>query len=88
MVLSGKKARSAALLAAFLIFSWALIRHIPFVAADSLFSGAWTRAGKALTFVGGALAIAATFPRIEADRARPLLKLANLGHELIVVGRV
>ncbi len=87
MIFSGKKARLAALLAAVLIFSWALLRHIPFVAADSLFSGAWTRAGKALTFVGGTLAIAATFPRMEADRLVPLLKLANLGHELIVVGR-
>lgn len=87
-ILAGKKARSAAILAAVLIALWALLRHIPVVAADSFLSGAWTRAGKALTFVGGALAIAATLPKIEAGRNSPLLKLMNLGIEFIVLGRI
>jgi uncharacterized membrane protein len=87
-ILSGKQARSAAILAAVLIFLWALIRHIPMVAGDSLLSGAWTRAGKALTFVGGLLAMAATFPTIAAGRDTPPLKVMNLRGEFIVLGRI
>lgn len=82
-ILLGKRARAAALLTAVLIASWALLRHIPILAAESFLSGAWTRAGKALTFTGGAMAIAATFPRMRA----PLLNFMNLRSELIVVGR-
>ena len=69
-ILFGTKARSAAVLAAALIAAWALLRHIPVVAADSLFSGAWTSAGKALTFTGGALAVAGTFRRSAARGPR------------------
>jgi uncharacterized membrane protein len=87
-ILLGKKARSAAILAAVLIFVWALLRHIPVVAADAFLSGAWTRAGKALTFTGGALAIAATFPKIQVSRETALAKLMNLGGEFIVLGRM
>ena len=88
MVFARKKARLAAWAAATLIFFWALLRHIPVLAGDSLFSGEWTRAGKALTFVGGALAIAATFPGISADRPHALLRLVNRESELIVAGRI
>jgi uncharacterized membrane protein len=87
-LLVGKHARSAAILAAVLIGSWALLRNIPVVAAASLLSGEWTRAGKALTLTGGALAIAATFPTIEAARCAPLVRLINLGSEFIVLGRL
>lgn len=87
-ILSGKKARSAALLAGVLIFSWALLRHIPVVAADSLFSGAWTSAGTALTLVGGALTVAATFPAVELGRNALLGELVNLESEFIVAGRI
>ena len=43
---------------------------------------------KALTFTGGALAIAATFPDIEFLRNTRLVKILNLGPEFIVVGRL
>jgi uncharacterized membrane protein len=63
LVLLGKKARSAAIAAAALIASWALLRHIPVLFASAFLSGAWTQAGKALVFTGGALAVAAAFSR-------------------------
>lgn len=87
-ILSGKKARSAAILAGALIFVWALLRHIPVIAADSFLSGAWTSAGKALTFFGGVLAIAATFPKEEAKINSSFLKFMNLGSEFILLGRI
>jgi hypothetical protein len=43
---------------------------------------------KALTFTGGALAIAATFPDIEFLRNTRLVKILNLGPEFIVVRRL
>jgi len=51
------KARLAGIVAAALIFVWALVRHVPEVAADGGFGGAWTSAGKALALFGGAVAI-------------------------------
>lgn len=87
-ILTGKKARSAAMLAGALIFLWALLRHIPVVAADSFLSGAWTGAGKALTFVGGALAIAATFPKTRTGRNTPLLKFIDQEGPFILAGRI
>lgn len=43
-----------------MIFLWALLRHIPAVVADSDIGAAWTMAGKALAFFGGAFAVAAS----------------------------
>lgn len=45
------------LLSAFVVFCWALIRHIPLVLSDSPLGGNWTSAGKAPVFIGGFLAI-------------------------------
>ncbi len=87
-VLFGKRSRGAAILAAVLIASWALLRHIPVVAAAAFLSGAWTAAGKALTLVGGALAIAATFPKTKAPRNATLARLVNLDDEWIALGRL
>lgn len=87
-ILFRKSARPAAVVAALLIGSWALLRHLPVIAADSFLSGAWTGAGKALTFAGGALAIAATFPAVDAGRRALLAKLVNLEREFIAIGRV
>lgn len=87
-MLFGRHGRAAAMVAAALIVLWALLRHLPVVAADAFLSGAWTRAGKALTFAGGALAIAATFPRMDAIRNTSPLKLMNLGSEFITLGRM
>lgn len=88
-ILIGKKSRTAAIVAAVLIFAWALLRHVPVLAASEPLSGAWTAAGKALTFVGGALAVAATSPEV-TGRGWPaaLRKAVDLRGELIVVGRI
>jgi uncharacterized membrane protein len=87
-VLTGKHARPAAIAVAVLIGCWALLRHVPVLAADSFLSGAWTRAGKALTLAGGALAVAATFPKVEAARNTVLVRLLNPRRAFIVVGRL
>jgi uncharacterized membrane protein len=86
--LAGRHVRSAALIAAALIGVWALARHIPVLATDALLSGAWTRAGKALTFTGGALALAATSPHISIARHSKLMALANLERGFIVAARM
>lgn len=54
---TGKRGRAAAVLAATLILVWAVPRHVPVVAAAPFLGGAWTRAGKALMLLGGALAV-------------------------------
>jgi uncharacterized membrane protein len=87
-LMSGRKARLAAILGATLILLWALLRHIPVVAADSLLAPTWTRAGKALTFFGGALAIAGTLPEMASRWNESVSRLLNLRGELITLGRV
>ena len=86
--LAGRNVRPAALAAAALIGVWALARHIPVLATAAFLSGAWTRTGKALTFTGGALALAATSPHISIARHSTLLALANLERGFIVAGRI
>lgn len=85
-LISGKKARSAVTAAAGVILLWALLRHIPIITADSFLAPSWTRAGKALTLVGGALAIAGTLPREEGARG-PVMRFMNLERQLVTVGR-
>jgi len=58
--------RQAMLGLGLMVFVWALLRHLPIVAGDALLAGSWTRAGKALAFVGGSLAVAGTLPPIPA----------------------
>lgn len=84
---SGRSVRLAAMVTAALIFLWAFIRLIPVVAADSILGGTWTMAGKALTFTGGALAIAGTRP-IGVHRGTPLSRFMNLRREFIVYGAI
>jgi uncharacterized membrane protein len=62
---------------ALMVFVWALLRHLPIVAADALLAGSWTRAGKALTFIGGALAVAGTLPSIPGGTGSALRRYAN-----------
>jgi uncharacterized membrane protein len=69
--------RQAMLCLGLLVFVWALLRHLPIVAADALLGGSWTRAGKALTFVGGSFAVAATFAPIAGDKEGSLRRYAN-----------
>lgn len=84
----GKGARLAAVFGGVLIFLWALIRHIPIVVTDSPLAPSWTQAGKALTFFGGALAIAGTLPSVKSRWLTPISKLVNLRGELVTLGRV
>ena len=57
-IIAGKKIRWAGLIVAAMVFLWALLRHIPEVAANPSSGAALTAAGKALTLFGGALAVA------------------------------
>ncbi|MCW5910530.1 MAG: hypothetical protein KIT62_05620 [Cyclobacteriaceae bacterium] len=88
MILIQRNARLASVIFAALVFMWALLRHIPVVAADTFLSGAWTSAGKALVFIGGALAVAATFPKESSLKNAQILKFINLEREFIVTGRI
>lgn len=83
-----RHARFAALLAGLVIFLWALLRHLPVVAADSPFAVTWTSASKALALFGGALVVAATSPDEDAPRGTTLLKLVNLRGGFITLGRI
>lgn len=87
-ILFGRLVRPAAVAAAALIFGWALLRHLPVLAAEVFLSGAWTRAGKALTLLGGALAVAATCPMLENGRRSPLSRLVNPGAAGLIAGRI
>lgn len=60
-VLAGRRAWEGMVFTAGLIAVWALARHLPEVYGSELFSAAWTQAGKAFVFCGGALAVATTF---------------------------
>jgi uncharacterized membrane protein len=87
-ILIGKKARIAAILVGILIFIWAFLRHIPVVAGDSFLAGTWTSAGKALTFFGGAFAVAGTLPKEESSLNPSIMKFMNLSREFIILGRI
>jgi len=87
-ILVGKKGRPLVMLAGILILLWALLRHIPIVATDTLFAGSWTRAGKALMLFGGAFAVAATLPAENGRGKSTLLTLINRSDEYIVLGRI
>ena len=86
-ILIGKKGRPLVMLAGILILLWALLRHLPIVAADTLLAGSWTRAGKALMLFGGTFAVAATLPA-ESGRPKTLLPLINRSDEYILLGRI
>jgi uncharacterized membrane protein YphA (DoxX/SURF4 family) len=87
-ILSGKMARAAAIALSVLVFGWALLRHIPVVAASEVLSADWTRAVKALAFVGGALAVAATFPPLGSPRSTAVAKVLNQDAAFMVTARI
>jgi uncharacterized membrane protein len=86
-VLGRRRGRSAALALGVLVFTWALLRHLPVVVADSLLGGSWTAAGKALTIFGGALVIAATLPPIQRPETGGQWRFANATGPFVRVGR-
>lgn len=62
-ILTARRGRTAAIVLGALIFFWAVLRHIPVVIASDVLSPDYTSAVKALAFFGGALTVAATFPK-------------------------
>jgi uncharacterized membrane protein len=90
----GRWGRQAMLGLALLVLVWALLRHLPIVARDALLAGSWTRAGKALAFVGGLVAVAGTLPPIAGAGWRymnatgPFVRVGGicLGCFLIIAG--
>lgn len=88
MILFGKRGRHAAIVLGALIFFWAVLRHIPVVIASDVFSPDWTRAVKALAFFGGALAVAATFPKENSASRSALSKLLVRDAAFILTGTI
>lgn len=86
-ILVRRRGRLLVMLAGILILLWALLRHLPIVAADTLFAGSWTRAGKALMLFGGAFAVAGTLPA-ENGRQTTQLRFINRSDEYILLGRI
>jgi uncharacterized membrane protein len=79
--------RQAALGLGVLIFTWALLRQLPIVIADSVLAGSWTQAGKALTFFGGSFAIAATFPPVQGAAMGGWRRYANATDPFVRMGQ-
>ena len=86
-VLVRRRGRAAALGLGALVFVWALLRHLPVVVADSLLGGSWTAAGKALTIVGGAFAIAATLPPVQGAATGGWRRFANATGSFVRIGQ-
>ena len=87
-ILNRRWGRPAALTLGLLVFTWALLRHLPIVAADSLLAGSWTRAGKALTMFGGLLAVAATLPPIAETNTGGWRRFANQTDVFVLLGSI
>jgi uncharacterized membrane protein len=86
-IMSGKRARGPALVAGAMIFLWAVLRHVPQVAANP-HGAVLTSMGKAIALCGGALAVAGALPT-EARRTKDGLLLvgrACLGAFMILGG--
>ena len=81
-IISGRKARWAAILVGVMILVWALLRHIPGIVADPSNAGVLTNTGKALTLFGGAFAVAGSV------RSDPDSDTVNPNQGLIFVGRL
>ena len=86
-VLVRRGGRPAALALGVLVFTWALLRQLPIVVADSLLAGSWTQAGKALTFFGGSFAIAATLPPVQGATTGRWRRFANETDAFVRMGR-
>lgn len=86
-ILTGRKARPAAILAGLLIFVWAFLRQLPIVVEDSLLGGVWTTTGKALVLSSGMLAMAAVSADGEARRAGLLERPMKAGPAFLTTAR-
>jgi uncharacterized membrane protein len=84
----GRHGRIAALVLATLILGWALLRHIPVVAASAVLAPEWTKAVKALAFFGGTLLMAATFPPVRTQRLTAFTRLINAREAFVITATV
>lgn len=83
-----RHARFLAMLAGLMILLWSLLRQVPVVLTDTAFAPTWTMAGKALTFFGGALAVAGTSQPLDAGGSAFLSRLVNAREGFITLGRI
>lgn len=84
-IIFGKKAREAAILSGTIIFVWALLRHIPELAANP-HGIVLTNTGKALVLFGGAFAVAGSLPG-RAGLADVVSRFINSQNAFIYLGR-
>ena len=82
-ILSGKKARWAALLVGTMVLVWAFFRHLPGLLAHPD-AGVITNAGKALVLFGGAFAVAGSLP---AEAAGAFSRIINSKDAFLCLGR-
>src|SRR5688572_21899276 len=80
--------RPAAVGLGLLVFTWALLRHLPIVAADSVLAGSWTRAGKALTIFGGSFAVAAVLPPLPGATTQGWRRFVNATDPFVRLGQL
>jgi uncharacterized membrane protein len=87
-IVARKFGRQAMFAFGFLVFVWALVRHIPIVVGDAILAGSWTAMGKALTFVGGSLAVAGTSPPMRHVVGGSFWRYANATTVLVRIGGI
>jgi uncharacterized membrane protein len=85
-IVAGKKARAAAILSGVMIFIWALLRHIPEVAADP-HGIVLTNTGKALALFGGAFAVAGSLSEGTGNDGG-FMRIINSQAGFIYLGRI
>lgn len=87
-IMARRWGRQAMLLVAIVVFVWALMRHLPIVFTDALLAGSWTQAGKALSLVGGSLAVAGTLPVLHASESKGIWHYANSTYVFARIGGI
>lgn len=85
--LIGKKARHMLIISALMVFVWALLRQLPIVAAHLNWGSELTKAGKALTLVGGLLTAASSMPPEKQGAGSWPLPLINQTGYFMSIGR-
>lgn len=85
-VLLERDGRKGLILLGLMVFIWAFVRQTLSLIAEPELGGRLTMAGKALTFFGGAFAVAATLPPVQG-RPTHLLTFVNQTHPFKVLGR-
>jgi len=85
-IISGKNARRAAILSGTMVLVWALLRHLPEVAANP-HGVVLTNTGKSLALFGGAFAVAGSLPVNESSATGVFSKIINSSDGFIYLGR-